>query len=56
MTVLDGDWFAGSAAVGGAFCKRCGRRYLGCEIDAAMAERVRARIAAVLPFHTGGAA
>lgn len=33
-----------------------GRHYLGCEIDAAMAERARARIAAVLPFHGGGAA
>ena len=55
MTVLTVDWFAGSDAA----CKArrlCGRRNFGCEIDAVMAERVRARIAAVLPFHTGGAA
>ncbi len=49
---LVGDWFAGS----GAACRLTGRRYLGCEIDAAMAERARARIAAVLPLHGGGAA
>lgn len=51
---LVGDWFAGSGAAGEA-CRLSGRRYLGCEIDAAMAERARARIAAVLPFHDGGA-
>ncbi len=45
-----GDWFAGSGAAGEA-CRLSGRRYLGCEIDAAMAERARARIAHVLPFH-----
>ena len=49
------DCFAGSGAAGEA-CRLSGRRYLGCEIDAAMAERARARIAAVLPFHDGGAA
>mgnify|MGYP001176868780 FL=1 len=47
---LVGDWFAGSGAAGEA-CRLTGRRYLGCEIDAAMAERARARIATVLPFH-----
>lgn len=49
---LVGDWFAGSGAAGEA-CRLSGRRYLGCEIDAAMAERARARIAAVLPLGTG---
>lgn len=52
---LVGDWFAGSGAAGEA-CRLSGRRYVGCEIDAGMAERARARIAAVLPFHDGGAA
>lgn len=52
---LVGDWFAGSGAVGEA-CRINGRRYLGCEIDAEMAERARARIAAVLPFGDGSAA
>jgi site-specific DNA-methyltransferase (adenine-specific) len=52
---LVGDWFAGSGAAGEA-CRLSGRRYLGCEIDADMAERARARIAAVLPFRDGGAA
>lgn len=51
---LVGDWFAGSGAAGEA-CRLSGRRYLGCEIDAEMAERARARLAAVLPFHDGGA-
>jgi len=46
---LVGDWFAGSGAVGEA-CRATGRRYLGCEIDPDMAERARARLAAVLPF------
>lgn len=46
---LVGDWFAGSGAAGEA-CQLAGRRYLGCEIDADMAERARARIAAVLPL------
>ena len=52
---LVGDWFAGSGAAGEA-CQLSGRRYLGCEIDAVMAERARTRIAALLPFHGGGAA
>ncbi|WP_054312381.1 site-specific DNA-methyltransferase [Mesorhizobium sp. 1M-11] len=52
---LVGDWFAGSGSAGEA-CRLSGRRYLGCEIDAAMADRARARIAAVLPFHDGGGA
>lgn len=49
---LVGDWFAGSGAAGEA-CRLSGRRYLGCEIDADMAEKARARIAAVLPLGTG---
>ena len=52
---LVGDWFAGSGAAGEA-CRLAGRLYLGCEIDTAMAERARTRIANVLPFHGGGAA
>jgi site-specific DNA-methyltransferase (adenine-specific) len=52
---LVGDWFAGSGAAGEA-CRLSGRGYLGCEIDAEMAERARSRIAAVLPFHDGGGA
>jgi site-specific DNA-methyltransferase (adenine-specific) len=52
---LVGDWFAGSGAAGEA-CRLSGRRYIGCEIDAEMAERARARIASVLPFDGGGAA
>lgn len=52
---LVGDWFAGSGAAGEA-CRLSGRRYLGCEIDPAMADRARSRIAAVLPFASGGAA
>ncbi|RCI80093.1 site-specific DNA-methyltransferase [Brucella anthropi] len=51
---LVGDWFAGSGSAGEA-CRLTGRCYLGCEIDPDMAERARARIAAVLPFHGGGA-
>lgn len=51
---LVGDWFAGSGAAGEA-CRLSGRRYLGCEIDVDMAEQARARVAAVLPFHDGGA-
>ncbi|WP_296739744.1 site-specific DNA-methyltransferase [Mesorhizobium sp.] len=51
---LVGDWFAGSGAAGEA-CRLSGRRYIGCEIDADMAARARARIATVLPFHDGGA-
>jgi site-specific DNA-methyltransferase (adenine-specific) len=52
---LVGDWFAGSGAAGEA-CRLTARRYLGCEIDADMAERARARIAAVLPFREERAA
>lgn len=52
---LVGDWFAGSGAAGEA-CRLSGRRYLGCEIDASMAERAHARIASVLPLHGGGPA
>jgi len=51
---LVGDWFAGSGSVGEA-CRLSGRRYVGCEIDAEMAEHARARLAAVLPFDNGGA-
>lgn len=43
---LVGDWFAGSGAVGEA-CLRTGRRYLGCEIDAAMALLARNRLSTV---------
>lgn len=46
---LVGDWFAGSGAAGEA-CRLLGRRYVGCEIDAEMADRANARLAAVLPF------
>ena len=49
---LVGDWFAGSGAAGEA-CRLAGRRYLGCEIDADMAELARGRIASVLPFTEG---
>lgn len=49
---LVGDWFAGSGAAGEA-CRLAGRHYLGCEIDAGMAERSRVRIASVLPFTEG---
>ena len=49
------DWFAGSGAAGEA-CRLSGRRCLGCDIDAVMAERARARIATLLLFHGGGAA
>ena len=46
---LVGDWFAGSGAAGEA-CRLTGRRYLGCEIDAEMADKARARIGGLLPF------
>ena len=46
---LIGDWFAGSGVAGEA-ARATGRRYLGCEIDAAMAAREIARIAATLPL------
>jgi len=49
---LVGDWFAGSGAAGEA-CRLAGRRYVGCEIDAGMAELARGRIASVLPFIEG---
>ncbi|MDH1270518.1 site-specific DNA-methyltransferase [Rhizobium pusense] len=49
---LVGDWFAGSGSAGEA-CRLTGRHYIGCEIDAYMADRARARIAAVLPFTDG---
>ncbi|MCW5706912.1 site-specific DNA-methyltransferase [Shinella sp.] len=49
---LVGDWFAGSGAVGDA-CRLAGRRYLGCEIDASMAQRARDRLASILPFTDG---
>lgn len=48
-------WFARSGPSGDA-CRLSGRRHLGREIDAAMAERARARIASVPPFHDGGGA
>ncbi|MEO9337104.1 site-specific DNA-methyltransferase [Mesorhizobium sp. SB112] len=51
---LVGDWFAGSGAAGEA-CRLSGRRYLGCEIDADMAERARVRVSGVLPFIDGAA-
>ena len=51
---LLGDWFAGSGAAGEA-CRLSGRRYIGCEIDPVMAERARSRLAALLPFGSGGA-
>ncbi|QKS00388.1 site-specific DNA-methyltransferase [Sphingomonas sp. CL5.1] len=46
---LVGDWFAGSGSIGEA-ARATGRRYLGCEIDPAMAAHANARIAATLPF------
>lgn len=49
MTVLIGDWFAGSGVAGEA-ARATDRRYIGCEIDAAMAVRANARIEAALPL------
>lgn len=46
---LIGDFFAGSGVVGEA-AKMLGRRYVGCEIDEAMAEAARSRIARLLPL------
>lgn len=46
---LVGDWFAGSGSAGEA-ARATGRRYLGCEIDPAMAAIANARIAAALSF------
>ncbi len=51
---LVGDWFAGSGTAGEA-CRMSGRRYFGFEIDADMAGKACARIAAVLPFDCGRA-
>lgn len=44
-----GDLFAGSGAAGEA-AMRAGRRYAGCEIDAAMAQKANDRLAAMLPL------
>lgn len=44
---LVGDFFAGSGSVGEA-CKMSGRRYVGCEIDPAMAVAASNRIASQL--------
>lgn len=52
MGGLVGDWFAGSGSAGEA-CRLAGRRYIGCEIDPEMAERVLDRLAAVLPLGNG---
>lgn len=49
---LVGHWFADSGSAGEA-CRLTDRRYLGCEIDADMAESARARIASVRPFTEG---
>jgi site-specific DNA-methyltransferase (adenine-specific) len=46
-----GDLFAGSGAAGEA-AMRAGRRYAGCEIDAAMAHKANDRLAAMLPLST----
>lgn len=44
-----GDLFAGSGAAGEA-AMRAGRRYAGCEIDAAMAQKANDRLSAILPL------
>jgi site-specific DNA-methyltransferase (adenine-specific) len=44
-----GDLFAGSGAAGEA-AMRAGRRYIGCEIDATMADAARNRLASILPL------
>lgn len=46
---LVGDMFAGSGAAGEA-AMRAGRDYVGCEIDAAMADKARDRLGALLPL------
>ncbi|MFF9549355.1 DNA-methyltransferase [Methylobacterium fujisawaense] len=46
---LVGDWFAGSGA-GGEACMMSGRRYVGCELDAAMADKARNRLGGMLNF------
>jgi site-specific DNA-methyltransferase (adenine-specific) len=50
---LVGDFFAGSGAAGEA-CLMAGRNYIGCEIDAEMADKADARLSSILPL--GGAA
>jgi site-specific DNA-methyltransferase (adenine-specific) len=45
---LVGDFFAGSGACGEA-AMTAGRRYVGCEIDATMAEKAKARLAVATP-------
>lgn len=49
---LVGDWFAGSGA-GGEACLLSGRKYIGCDNDAAMARKASDRLAGLLPL--GGA-
>lgn len=44
-----GDLFAGSGAAGEA-ARRAGRNYVGCEIDAAMADKARERLKSQLPL------
>lgn len=44
---LVGDWFAGSGAAADA-CQMTGRRYVGAEIDASMADAARARLGSTL--------
>jgi site-specific DNA-methyltransferase (adenine-specific) len=46
---LVGDMFAGSGAAGEA-AMRAGRRYVGTEIDPAMAEKANDRLSCLLPF------
>lgn len=46
---LVGDLFAGSGAAGEA-ARRAGRDYVGCEIDPAMAQKARDRLASQLPL------
>lgn len=48
---LVGDLFAGSGAAGEA-ARRCGRNYIGTEIDPAMADRARERLASTLDLVT----
>jgi site-specific DNA-methyltransferase (adenine-specific) len=45
------DLFAGSGSAGEA-AMRAGRRYVGCEIDASMAQLANDRLAAILPLAT----
>ncbi|HYF09522.1 MAG TPA: site-specific DNA-methyltransferase [Acetobacteraceae bacterium] len=44
---LVGDFFAGSGAAGEA-CAMTGRHYVGCEIDAGMADKARGRLGSLL--------